>query len=59
MEEPAEQMLYLGVRVPKRTHDAIVRIQKASPIHVSLTAVVQHLLQEAIENKENSKRRRK
>jgi len=53
-------MLYIGVRVPRRTYDAIVKMREASPIQVSLTAVVQHLLEEALglEKQANGKRRR-
>jgi hypothetical protein len=56
-----EEMLYIGVRIPRRTHDAILKMQKASPIQVSLTAVVQHLLEEALglEKQANGKRRKK
>jgi hypothetical protein len=55
-----EEMLYIGVRIPRRTHDAIVKIQQASRIQVSLTAVVQHLLEEALglEKQANGKKRR-
>jgi hypothetical protein len=56
-----EEMLYIGVKIPRRTHDAIVKMQKDSPIKVSLTAVVQHLLEEALglEKQTNGKRRKK
>jgi hypothetical protein len=55
-----EQSFYIGIRVGKSTHDALRKRQQASPIEISLSALVRHLLNESLGLKEtNGKRRRR
>ena len=54
-----EQSVYIGVRLRKETHDALVKLQQASEVQVSLAALVRHLLDESLGVKrKNGKARR-
>jgi hypothetical protein len=54
-----EQSVYIGVRLRKETHDALVKRQLASEVQVSLAALVRHLLDESLGIKrKNGKTRR-
>jgi hypothetical protein len=54
-------MYYLGIRVSKRTHDALRKMQEDSTIPVSLNALVRHLLDQSLgfEKETNGKKRRR
>lgn len=54
-----EETIYIGVRISRRAHDALVKRQQASAVQVSLAALVRHLLDESLGvKKRNGKVRR-
>lgn len=52
-----EPSFYIGVRVPKKTYDALLARKGESEVQVSLAALVRHLLDESLGL--NGKKRRK
>ena len=54
-----EQDMLLSVKVSRETYDALVARQKASPVDVSLSAIVRQMLGEALGVKRKNGRVRK
>jgi hypothetical protein len=44
-----QETVYIGVRVPRETYDALVARQKKESIDVSLSAVIRRILQVGLE----------
>jgi hypothetical protein len=52
-----EQTFYVGVRLPKKTYDALLARKNSSEVQVSLAALIRHLLGESLGV--NGKKRRR